>query len=163
MGEGDATPINDDEVRWLLVRTAASLARLWARIERAKIQPGRIRTETAALRDLNVSETWLATTPDGTAVSGVERAVLLAQGLLLDAAVSPQAIDRRWACLIIQHVSCGATTWSEQTLRLAARLGVTLATTPSAECHGSTLHTAIYRLDGTYAEAAARAARDSKR
>ena len=158
MADSATTTLDDDQVRWLLVRTAASLARLWARVDRASVESGKWQHDQGKLSDLALHEPWLAVTPGGTAISGVIRAIWLAQGLLLDAAVATDPLDRRRVCLIIQHVSCEAAVWSEQALRAAERLGVTLAENPFKECHGSSLHTEIYRLDGTYAESAARAA-----
>jgi hypothetical protein len=58
--------------------------------------------------------------------------MLLAQGQLIDDAVSPQPPDRRRICLI----------------------RVTLVATPRDETHGRSLHRYIYRLDGTFAASA---------
>ena len=148
--------LTDDDVRWLMVRTARSLARLWARLEHARVQPGRHPMHPMCARDVVPPEAWLEAVAPNTGLSGVIQAVLLAQSLLVDAAVSPEPPDRQRFCLIVQHVSCGALAWSTFTLRVAAKLGVTLADTPWAETHGTSLNREIYRLDGTY-EATSRA------
>lgn len=82
----------------------------------------------------------------------------LAQGLLLREAASQKPPDRRQLCLIVQHVSCQATHWSANALRLAEVLGVGLATRPRDE-PASSLHREIYALDGAYAETKAAMAR----
>jgi hypothetical protein len=143
----------DDEVRWLMVRTAASLGRLWTRLERFCAQPGRPARHHIVARDIQPREPWLASVPGNVGMTGVIHAVMLAQSLLIDDAVSRDSPDRRRACLIVQHVSCGATDWSEYTLRTARKLGVTLADTVWKETFGTTLAGEIFSLDGTYAEA----------
>jgi hypothetical protein len=154
--EPPSSPLSDDDVRWLMVRTARSLARLWARLEHFSVQPGRHPMHPLCARDIAPPEPWLEAVVPNTSLSGVIRAVLLAQSLLVDAAVSPEPPDRRRFCLIVQHVSCGALAWSAFALRVAAKLGVALAATPYAETHGASLNREIYRLDGTF-EAAVRA------
>lgn len=139
-------PLNDDEVRWLLVRTAASLNRLWARIHRLAIAPAE-----HVSQDISPAEPWLDALPRNVAMSGVVRAVILAQALLVDEAVAERSPDRRRACLIVQHIQCGATAWSRHTTALAAKIGVTLAASVMVETNGCSLHSEIYRLDGTYA------------
>lgn len=145
-----SSALSDDDVRWLMVRTARSLARLWARLEHFSVQPGRHPMHPLCARDIAPPEPWLDGVAPNTSLSGVIRAVLLAQSLLVDAAVSSEPPDRRRFCLIVQHVSCGALAWSAFALRVAARLGVTLADTPWAETHGMSLNREIYRLDGTF-------------
>jgi hypothetical protein len=134
-----------------MVRTAHSLARLWARLERFHTRIGRSRMRPVCARDVNPPEPWLASVPPNAAISGVIAATLLAEGLLLYAAVSPNPPDRRRFCLIVQHVSCSATSWSAVTLRAARTVGVTLAPTVRDETHGSSLSRDIYILDGRYA------------
>ncbi|WP_413624253.1 hypothetical protein [Luteibacter sp. Lutesp34] len=145
-----SSPLSDDDVRWLMVRTARSLARLWARLEHFSVQPGRHPMHPSCARDIAPPEPWLEAVAPNTSLSGVVRAVLLAQSLLVDAAVSPEPPDRRRFCLIVQHVSCGALAWSAFALRVAAKLGITLAATPFAETHGASLNREICRLDGTF-------------
>ncbi|NID17246.1 hypothetical protein [Luteibacter yeojuensis] len=152
--EPPSSPLSDDDVRWLMVRTARSLAHLWARLIRPGIRAGKPPIYPMCARDVQRGEPWLEAVSPNTSVSGVVNAVLLAQGLLIDDAVAPRPPDRRRVCLIVQHVSCGALVWSDCTLRIARRLGVTLAATPRDETNGGSLHCDIFRLDGTYAEAA---------
>jgi hypothetical protein len=144
-------PLTDDDVRWLAVRTASSLARLWARMKRFAIQPGRHPMRVLEAREVSLGEPWLSDVPPGTSFDGILFAVQLAQGLLLREAASQKPPDRRQLCLIVQHVSCEATHWSANTLRLAEVLGVGLAARPRDE-PASNLHREIYSLDGTYAE-----------
>lgn len=148
------TPLNDEDLRWLLVRTAASLSRLWARLLRVQAPVGS--TRPLVSQHIQPREPWLDVLPENVAMSGVIQAVLLAQGLLLDAAVSPEVPDRRRLCLIVQHVQCGATMWSKNTLRFAEQVGVTLHATVIGETGGSSMHQELFRLDGTYAQAIAR-------
>jgi len=144
-------PLTDDDVRWLAVRTASSLARLWARLKRFSIQPGRHPMRVLEAREVSLGEPWLGDVPPNTSFDGILVAVQLAQGLLLREAASHKPPDRRQLCLIVQHVSCGTTNWSANALRLAEVLGVCLAARPWDE-PGSNLHREIYALDGTYAE-----------
>ena len=143
--------LTDDDVRWLAVRTASSLARLWARMKRFAIQPGRHPMRVLEAREVSLGEPWLGDVPPNTSFDGILFAIQLAQGLLLREAASQNPPDRRKLCLIVQHVSCEATHWSASVLRLAEVLGVSLATHPRDE-PASNLHREIYALDGTYAE-----------
>ncbi len=152
--ECSSVSLSDDDVRWLLVRTARSLAGLWARLERIKTVPGRSPIHPLCARDVVPPEPWLEGVSPNVALGGAIQAVLLAQGLLLDAAVSRDTPDRRRLCLIVQHLSCGALRWSAPTLRMAAKLGVVLAATPRDETNGASLHREIFRLDGTFAASA---------
>ncbi len=102
-------------------------------------------------REVSLGEPWLSDVPPNTSFDGILFAVKLAQGLLLREAASHKPPDHRQLCLIVQHVSCGATHWSANSLRLAEVLGVCLAARPRDE-PGSDLHREIYALDGTYAE-----------
>lgn len=142
------SPLSDDELRWLAVKTAASLARLWARMEAFSVKP-RPPMYILQARDLQPHEPWLDTVPPLTAYSGVQQAVVLAQGLLVHEATGSQAPSRRRMCRIVQHVSCGASVWSTHTLRLAQRLGIALAPVLRDETHGASLHNDIHLLDGT--------------
>ena len=142
----------DGAVRWLAVRTAASLSRLWARMKRHAIQPGRDPMRPLDIRQLGAAEPWLDAVPAHTSFDGILHAVQLAQGLLLLEATSTTPPDRRRMCLVVQHVSCSALHWSDNALRLAHLLGVTLAAQLRDE-PDSALHREIYSLDGTYAEA----------
>lgn len=160
--EPPSTSLSDDDVRWLMVRTARSLARLWARLERFRTTPGRPPMYPLCARDVEPREPWLESVPPNTSLSGVIQAVLLAQGLLIDAAVSSKVPDRRRLCLIVQHVSCEALAWSVCTLRIAGKLGVLLAATPRAETHGTSLGREIYQLDGTFEASASRRAAATK-
>lgn len=110
--------LTDDAVRWLLVQTAASLARLWARLDALSSSVGK----TPVSQDITLPEPWLDVLPRNVAMSGVVRAVVLAQALLTDEAVSSHPPDRRRACLIVQHIQCGATAWSRHTLAMARKL-----------------------------------------
>lgn len=148
--------LTDDDVRWLAVRTASSLSRLWARLKRFAIQPGRHPMRVLEAREVSLGEPWLGNVPPNTSFDGILFAVQLAQGLLLREAASQKPPDRRQLCLIVQHVSCGATHWSASALRLADVLGVGLAANPREE-PASNLHREIYALDGTYAETMAAA------
>jgi hypothetical protein len=147
-------PLTDDDVRWLAVRTAASLSRLWARMKRAAIRPGCDPMRPMDVRDMRPNEPWLETVPPTTSFDGVLLAVQLAQGLLLLEATGPKPPDRRRMCLVVQHVSCSAVHWSANTYRLAEVVGVTLAAQPRDEPNAD-LHREIYALDGTYADARA--------
>lgn len=136
----------DDDVRWLLVRTAASLNRLWARLDGMRpLNPMHVQVS----QDINPQETWLDVLPRNVALSGVIRAVLLAQALLVAEATGTRPPDRRRVCLVIQHIQCGATSWSRHTLALARTLGVELAESVNKENCGLSLHGDIRRLDGT--------------
>jgi hypothetical protein len=138
-----------------MVKTAASLGRLWARIQRFKCRPRQHPKADLRVADIAPSEPWLALVPSNVALSGVEHAVLLAQSLLVNSAVSTSPIDRRRLCLIVQHISLGATSWSPETLRFAVLVGVELALCPWDETNGTTMHSAIHELDGVYEEAKA--------
>jgi len=104
----------------------------------------------AVSQDINPPEDWLDALPRNVAMSGVVHAVLLAQGLLLDEAVALRSPDRRRICLIVQHIQCGSTEWSNRTLSLAAKLGIVLAPTVMKETNGRGMHSEIERLAGTY-------------
>jgi hypothetical protein len=147
--------LTDDDVRWIMVRTAASLARLWARLDRIPRQAGTNPMKAWCSQHIDPPEAWLDAVPYNVALSGVIRAVLLAQGLLIDEAVAKRPPDRRRVCLIVQHIQCGALGWSANTLRLARTLGVDLGETPRHELHGSSLHNEIHQLDGSFAKAKA--------
>lgn len=144
-------PLTDDDVRWLAVRTASSLARLWARMKRYAVRPGRHPMDAIVAREVSPGEPWLDSVPPNTSLDGVLLAAQLAQGLLLREAAGQKPPDRRRLCLIVQHVSCSATHWSANALRLAEVLGVRLAARPRDE-PGSDIHREIYALDGTFAE-----------
>lgn len=150
--------LTDDDVRWLAVRTAASLSRLWARMKRFAIQPGRDPMRPLDVRTMVPAEEWLDAVPPNTSFEGILHAVQLAQGLLLQEATGAKAPDRRRMCLVVQHVSCSALHWSGHVTRLAETLGVQLAASPREEPN-ATMHREIYALDGTYEEALA--ARDA--
>jgi hypothetical protein len=139
-------PLTDDATRWLLVQTAASLGRLWARLDGL---PSRSPMKTPVSQDIDPPEAWLDVLPRNVALSGVLRAVILAQALLTDAATSSLPPDRRRACLIVQHIQCGSTTWSRHTLAMARKLDVELAETVGKEMNGLSLHGDIRRLDGS--------------
>jgi hypothetical protein len=145
--------LSDDDVRWIMVRTAASLARLWARLDRVPRQPGSHPMKAWCSQHIDPPEPWLDVVPYNVALSGIIKAVLLAQGLLVDEAVAKKPPDRRRICLIVQHIQCDALEWSANTLRLARTLGVELGATPWDELHGSSMHNEICHLDGTYAKA----------
>jgi hypothetical protein len=149
--------LSDDDARWLAVRTAASLSRLWARLKRFTCQPGRNPMRPFAIREVIPPEPWLDAVPPTTSFDGVLLAVQLAQGLLLLEATGTKPPDRRRMCLVVQHVSCSTTQWSANTLRLADAMGITLAAQPRDEPN-ATMHREIYALDGTYAEARSAAA-----
>jgi hypothetical protein len=149
-----AAPLTDDDVRWLAVRTAASLSRLWARMKRAAIRPGCDPMRPMDVREMRPLEPWLDSVPPKTSFDGILHAVQLAQGLLLLETTGPKPPDRRRMCLVVQHVSCSAVHWSSNTLRLAEVLGVSLAEQPRDEPNAA-LNREIYALDGTYAEAQA--------
>lgn len=151
-------PLSDDNVRWLAVRTAASLSRLWARMKRFAIEPGRDPMRPLDFRMMVPAEDWLDAVPPSTSFEGILHAVQLAQGLLLQEATGTKAPDRRRMCLVVQHVSCSGQHWSGQVTRLARTLGVELAASPREEPN-ATMHREIYALDGTYEEA--RAAKDA--
>lgn len=152
--ESPPPPLSHDDVRWLAVRTAASLSRQWARLKRFAIQPGRDPIRPLDVRDIGPVEPWLDAVPPTTSFEGILLAVQLAQGLLLLEATGPTPPDRRRMCLIVQHVSCSALHWSGHALRLADVLNVSLAPQPRDEANAA-LHREIYALDGTYAEARA--------
>lgn len=149
---------SDDDVRWLAVRTAASLARLWARLKKFAIQPGRDPMRPIDIRAMTPTEAWLDAVPPVTSFDGILHAVQLAQGLLLLEAIGSKPPDRRRMCLMVQHVSCSTTHWSGNALRLSQALGVSLAPLPRDEPNAA-LHREIYALDGTYEEARAAVAR----
>ncbi|QWT20791.1 hypothetical protein KPL74_01985 [Bacillus sp. NP157] len=136
----------DNAVRWLLVQTAASLGRLWARLDAL---PSQSPMKTPVSQDITPPEAWLDVLPRNVALSGVLRAVILAQALLTDEAVSTRPLDRRRACLIVQHIQCGSTSWSRHTLAMARKLGVELAETVGKEMNGLSLHGDIRKLDGS--------------
>lgn len=157
MSRSPSSPLlSDDAVRWLAVRTAASLARLWARLKRFACQPGRSPMRPFHIREVTPPEPWLDAVPPTTSFDGVLLAVQLAQGLLLLEATGSKPPDRRRMCLVVQHVSCSTTQWSANTLRLAEAMGITLAAQPRDEPN-ATMSREIYALDGTYAVALAAA------
>jgi hypothetical protein len=148
----DSTPENpiltDDDVRWLLVQTAASLSRLWARLDGIRT-PNPMHVPVS--QDIVPPEPWLDVLPRNVALSGVVRAVLLSKALLIEEAVVKRPPDRRQICLMVQHIQCGATEWSANTLALARKLEVTLADTVIGETNGRSMHSDINQLDGTHA------------
>lgn len=144
MANESPPPLSDDAVRWLLVQTAASLGRLWARLDAL---PPQLPMKTPVSQDITPPEAWLDVLPRNVALSGVLRAVILSQALLMDEAVSSRPLDRRRACLIVQHIQCGSTSWSRHTLAMARKLGVELANTVGKEMNGLSLHGDIRRLD----------------
>jgi hypothetical protein len=82
------------------------------------------------------SSLWLDAVPRRTALNGVIEAVALAQAHLLVMADSLGPVDPHAACRALQHIQCSGSEWGAPTLRLAARLGYTLAGSPLAEFHG---------------------------
>jgi hypothetical protein len=146
----DSTPKNpilaDDDARWLLVQTAASLSRLWARLDGIRT-PGPMHVPVS--QDITPPEPWLDVLPRDVALSGVVRAVLPAKALLIEEAVVKRPPDRRQICLVVQHIQCGAIEWSSNTLALARNLEVSLAENVTGEKNGRSIHQEIHRLDGT--------------
>jgi hypothetical protein len=84
----DSTPSNPiltaDDVRWLLVHTAASLSRLWARLDGIR-KPNPMHVPVS--QDIAPPEPWLDVLPRNVSLSGVVRAVLLAKALRIEEAV----------------------------------------------------------------------------
>jgi hypothetical protein len=75
--------------------------------------------------------------------------VLLSKALLIEEAVVKRPPDRRQICIVVQHIQCGATEWSTNTLALARKLEVALADNVIGETNGRSMHQEIHRLDGT--------------
>lgn len=73
---------------------------------------------------------WLDAAEPNTSLSGIVRAVVVAQAHLLAMLDSPTPIEPRAACLAAQHVQCNAAHWGTMTRRLADRLGYTLPESP---------------------------------
>ena len=97
----DTSPhLSDDDVRWLTVRTAASLARLWARLKRFACQPGRHPGRPVVAQEIHPPEPWLDAAPPQTALAGILDAIQLAQGLLLLEATGGRPPD-------VYHHACG--------------------------------------------------------
>ncbi len=136
-----------DDVRPILLAVASSLGRLQVRMLRLSSQQlvasqGRLTRVTKShwtVGDLTPPSEWLEATPPRTSLSGAIAAVALAQVHLLSMIEAEGSIDRRQACRVVWHVSCGGG-WSPILLRLAAHLGVSLAASPMEETHGASLH-----------------------
>ncbi|MDR3445735.1 hypothetical protein [Dyella sp.] len=125
-----------DEARLILVTVASSLARLQVRMLKlfARPDPHLLRT-----RDIAPPSPWLDATPENTALSGIIHAVALTQAHLLRMIESSEPVDRKRACLVLQHVACSGTEWGSNVKRMAQHLGVTLADVPRDELHGTSL------------------------
>ena len=138
-----------DDARPILLAVASSLGRLQVRMLRLSSQQlvvsqGRLARVTRSywtVGDLSPPSEWLEATPPRTALSGAIAAVALAQVHLLSMIEAAEPIDRRQACRVVWHISCGGG-WSAILLRLAAHLGVSLADSPLEETHGANLHLA---------------------
>lgn len=136
-----------DDARQILLAVASSLGRLQVRMLRLSSQQlvasegrlARVARNHWTVSDLSPPSEWLETTPARTSLCGAIAAVALAQVHLLSMIEAEGPVDRRQACRVIWHVSCGGG-WSPILLRLAAHLGVPLASSPLEEMHGANLH-----------------------
>lgn len=118
-----------------LIAICYSLSRLQLRL--ANAYAGTAHTQhllTAAA--LKPRPLWLDAAEPNTALSGMIRAVVVAQAHLLAMLDSPTPIDPKAACLAVQHVQCDAVHWGTMTRRLAARLGYTLPNSPRDADYG---------------------------
>lgn len=154
-----------DEARTILLAVASSLSRLQVRMLKLSCRQlvpsqGRLTRVTSnhwTVGDLSPPSEWLETTPRRPSLCGAIAAVALAQAHLLSMIEASGPVDRRQACRVMWHVSCGGG-WSPILLRLAAHLGVDLAGSHLDETHGLSLyHSAIPRR-GSQAVCAAPAA-----
>jgi hypothetical protein len=138
-----------DDARLILLAIASSLGRLQVRMLRLSNQQlvaskgrlARVPSGHWTVADLSPPSEWLEATPPRTSLGGAIAAVALAQVHLLSMIEAQGPVDRRQACLVIWHISCGGG-WSPILLRLAAHLGVSLTASPLEETHGASLHQA---------------------
>lgn len=136
-----------DDARQTLLAVASSLGRLQVRMLRLSSQQlvasegrlARVARNHWTVKDLSPPSEWLVTTPARTSLCGAMSAVALAQVHLLSMIEADGPIDRRQACRVVSHISCGGG-WSPISLRLAAHLVVSLASSPLEETHGANLH-----------------------
>lgn len=125
-----------DPVRHVILLTCASLARLLLRMQ-DKLHSARYRPNGTVERyphwsttDLDPPSPWM----DGMgsmALSGGIRHVTLTQAYLLTLAAQPGPIGGLEACLALQRMAATRVRWTKPTLKMAARLGVTLPASPS--------------------------------
>lgn len=135
-----------DDARQILLAVASSLGRLQVRMLRLSSQQlvategrlARVARNHWTVADLSPPSEWLETTPARTSLCGAIAAVALAQVHLLSMIEADGPIDRRQACRLVSHSSCGGG-WSPILLRLAAHLCVSLASSPLEETHGANL------------------------
>lgn len=120
-----------------LVAVASSLARLQVRLLKLAAQPDPHLLRTSSIEP---PSPWLDATPENISLNGIIHAVALTQAHLLRMVESSQPVDRKRACIVLQHIACGGTSWGANVLRLAERYGVQLADIPRDELHGVTLH-----------------------
>lgn len=118
-----------------LIAICYSLSRLQLRLAGSYdglARPQRLLTVAA----LKPRPRWLDAAEPNTSLSGIVRAVVVAQAHLLAMLDSSAPIEPRAACLAVQHVQCNATHWGTMTRRLADRLSYTLPKCPRDADHG---------------------------
>lgn len=148
--------LTDDQVRWLMLRVASSLARLWARLRRYEQVIGAQRQdyrEPIRIQEIPKEEPWLAGVDQGRAIKGVCHDVNFVQLVLLEAGMSTRPPSRKAICMLVQHIAHDTAQWSPNTVRLAAQLGVELQKEVKLQYHPHNVATMIYQLDGTYEDA----------
>jgi len=130
--------MDDAQARATLITVCAGLARLQVHLMRNRRMPPIYRERRVG--ELDPPSPWLDARDPDTLVNTAGDAVALALAHLLAMVDSSGSIDPRHACLCLQHIQGrDATAWGTVTLRMARRLGYTLADTPRDEFHSGYL------------------------
>jgi len=130
--------MDDAKARATLITVCAGLGRLQVHLMRNRRMPPIYRERRVG--ELQPPSPWLDARDPNTLVDSAVHDVALALAHLLAMLDSSTPIDPRHACLCLQHIQGeGAATWGTVTLRMARRLGYTLAETPRDEFHSGYL------------------------
>ncbi|WP_424682902.1 hypothetical protein [Frateuria sp. YIM B11624] len=134
------------EDRAVILATVASLARLQLRVHaklaEARRMPNGVvwggRDAEWKVGELTPPSPWLDRVAPGEPLSHVLPRIALVQVHLLGLLAEEQ-IDRRWACVVLQHLAHSQGYWSAAVLRLASRFGIKLGSRPWDETNGTSL------------------------
>jgi hypothetical protein len=134
-----------DDVRRLLISTAASLTRLQLRLFRQIKSSRRLDNGNVELgprwcvAELDPPSQWLQSCPGGMSLDGVLQRVLEAQMYLMASITGPDPIDLRAVCRSLHHMSGDPVAWSVPVLRLSERLNIKLKDSPMLEFNAAGL------------------------
>ncbi|MEI7036421.1 hypothetical protein [Fulvimonas yonginensis] len=134
------------EDRAVILATVSSLARLQLRVHaklaEARRMPNGViwggRDARWKVGELTPPSPWLDRAEAGEPLYNVLPRIALVQVYLL-ALLAEEEIDRRWACVALQHLAHSQAYWSAPVLRLASRFGITLGSRPWDETNGTGL------------------------